>query len=85
VSQFRFRRPDVSVYSYPAGHGFNCNEGASYHEPAARLAFERTLSLISQYVEGQAPIALKNAGAYLSQKVEKKKKPATGANDGPPL
>lgn len=84
VCQFRFRRPDVSVYSYPAGHGFNRGEGDGYDEAAARLAFERTLSMIAQYVEGQAPIPLKNAGAYLSQKAEKKKKPKIGAIDGPP-
>jgi carboxymethylenebutenolidase len=35
-------------------------------------------------VEGQPPIALKNAGAYAQQKVDKKKKKASD-DMGPPL
>ena len=87
VVQFRANRPDVSAFTYPgAGHGFNCEERDSYHHEAAEAALERTLFWISQYVEGQPPIALKNAGAYSAAKVEKKKKPKAGADDmGPPL
>ncbi len=73
VSQFRARRPDVSVYCY-----------AAHDEPAAQLALDRTLFMISQYVEGQPAIAMKNSGAYLAQKPEKKKKTAAAVNDGPP-
>jgi carboxymethylenebutenolidase len=85
--QFRAYRPDVSVFSYPgAAHGFNCDQRNSYLEDAAQKAFERTLSFISQYVEGQRPIALKNAGAYAQAKVEKKKKKKEAADDlGPPM
>jgi carboxymethylenebutenolidase len=44
------------------------------------------LSWIFQYVEGQPPIALKNAGAYAQAKVEKKKKVKDAADDlGPPM
>ena len=87
VIQFRAHRPDVSAFTYPgAGHGFNCDERDAYQEEAAQAALDRTLFWISQYVEGQAPIALKNAGAYAAAKVEKKKKPKAGADDmGPPL
>jgi len=87
VTQFRAHRPDVSAFTYPgAGHGFNCDERDSYHQEAAQVAFDRTLFWISQYVEGQAPVALKNAGAYAAAKVEKKKKPKAGADDmGPPM
>jgi hypothetical protein len=35
-------------------------------------------------VEGQPAIAMKNSGAYLAQKPEKKKKTAAAVNDGPP-
>lgn len=87
VGQFRAHRPDVSAFSYPgAAHGFSCNERDSFHGGAARTALERTLFWVSQYVEGQPPIALKNAGAYAQAKVDKKKKAKAGADDlGPPL
>ena len=87
VSQFRAHRPDVSAFSYPgAAHTFNCDDGDSYHDEAAKLALERTLTWISQYVEGQPPILLKNAGAYAQAKVDKKKKKKETADDmGPPM
>jgi len=86
MTQFRAYRPDVSVFSYPgAGHWFNCDRRDSYREDAARTAFDRTLSWISQYVEGQPPVALKNAGAYAQAKVEKKKKKAAADDLGPPM
>ncbi|MFZ2156512.1 MAG: dienelactone hydrolase family protein [Bradyrhizobium sp.] len=87
INQFRSHRPDVSAFSYPgAAHAFNCDDRDSYHGEATKAALERTLVWISQYVEGQPPIALKNAGAYAQAKVEKKKKKKEGADDlGPPM
>ena len=87
VTQFRAFRPDVSAFSYPdVGHGFNCDERGTYDAGAARTALERTLFWISQYVEGQPPIALKNSGAYAQAKVDKKKKKPAGGDDlGPPM
>ena len=84
IVQFRAHRPDVSAFTYPAAaHGFNCDEGDSFQEKAAREALERTLAFISQYVEGQPPILLKNAGAYAQAKTDRKKK--KGGDDlGPP-
>ena len=86
VGQFRAHRPDVSAFSYPgAAHAFNCDDRDSYNDEAANAALERTLVWISQYVEGQPPVLLKNAGAYAQAKVEKKKKKKEGADDlGPP-
>lgn len=84
VAVFRTQRPDVSAYAYPAEHGFNCDERDSYNEEAAQKALARTLSWISQYVEGQPPIALKNSGAYAQAKIEKKKKKAVD-DPGPPM
>jgi carboxymethylenebutenolidase len=77
----------VSAFSYPgAAHAFNYDDRDSYHGEAAKTALERTLVWISQYVEGQPPILLKNAGAYAQAKVEKKKKKKEGADDlGPPI
>jgi carboxymethylenebutenolidase len=37
--------PDVMVYLYDAGHGFNSDRRADYNETAAALARERTLEL----------------------------------------
>jgi carboxymethylenebutenolidase len=87
VIQFRANRPDVSAFSYPAaGHGFNCDDRDSYNEEAAQKALERTLFWISQYVEGQPPITLKNSGSYAQAKTEKKTKKKEAADDlGPPM
>src|SRR5208282_512730 len=87
VTQFRAHRPDVSAFSYPAAtHGFNCDERDSYNEAAAHQALDRTLFWISQYVQGQAPIALKNAGSYAQAKTDKKKKKKENSDDlGPPM
>lgn len=86
VVQFRAYRPDVSAFTYPAAaHGFNCDERESYNESAAHAALDRTLFWISQYVEGQPPIQLKNAGSYAQAKSDKKKKKKSAADDlGPP-
>jgi carboxymethylenebutenolidase len=43
--------PGLPVYVYPgAGHGFSCDARASYHEPSARLARERSLAFFRQHV-----------------------------------
>lgn len=86
VVQFRAHRPDVSAFTYPeAAHGFNCNERSGYSEDAAQTALDRTFFWISQYVEGQPPVTLKNAGSYAQAKTEKKKKKKEAADDlGPP-
>lgn len=85
ITQFRAYRPDVSAFTYPgATQGFGGHERGSYCEDAANVALERTLFWISQYVEGQKPILLKNAGAYAQAKTEKKKKKGGGDDLGPP-
>ena len=42
--------PSLPVHVYPAGHGFSCDERASYEERSARLARERTLAFFRQHV-----------------------------------
>ncbi|MGH7318553.1 MAG: dienelactone hydrolase family protein [Candidatus Rokuibacteriota bacterium] len=42
--------PKLPIHIYPAGHGFNCDQRASYHEPSARLARQRTLEFLRQHV-----------------------------------
>jgi carboxymethylenebutenolidase len=41
-------QPDVTVYVYEAGHGFNSDRRKDYHDPSAKLARERTLALFQQ-------------------------------------
>ncbi len=88
IAQFRCHRPDVSAFTYPnAAHGFDCDGRDSFQEEAAHKALDRTLFWISQYVEGQPPILLKNAGAYAQAKTDRKaKKKMSGGDDmGPPM
>ncbi len=41
--------PKIPMHIYPAGHGFNCDARASYHEPSARLARQRTLDFLREH------------------------------------
>ena len=45
VDKVKQLHPDVMVYIYDAGHGFNSDRRADYNETAAKLARERTLEL----------------------------------------
>lgn len=84
VSQFRAYHPEVSAFSYPgASHDFD-GDGESYDETATKLAHDRTTAWISQYVVGQPPVTLKNAGAYALAKTDKKKKKKADDDMGPP-
>jgi carboxymethylenebutenolidase len=42
--------PKIPLHIYPAGHGFNCDERASYHEPSATLARRRTLDFLREHI-----------------------------------
>lgn len=42
--------PGVPVFWYDAGHGFNCNDRASYNEEAAKLAKQRTLNFFHEHL-----------------------------------
>ena len=48
VQAFRQAHPDVTVHTYPAHHGFNCDQRASWNAAAAGLARERTLDFLSR-------------------------------------
>ncbi len=39
----------ATVHLYPAGHGFNSDRRADYHEESANLAFARTLEFFTKY------------------------------------
>ncbi len=44
------KRPDTEIFVYPAGHGFNCDERASFDDASAKLAWGRTLEFLSKNV-----------------------------------
>jgi carboxymethylenebutenolidase len=50
VDSVRKANPGVEVFLYPAGHGFNCDERASYEPASAALARARSLELFRAHV-----------------------------------
>jgi carboxymethylenebutenolidase len=42
--------PEVEIYWYDAGHGFNCDVRASYDAAAAKQARERTLAFLKKHL-----------------------------------
>ena len=50
VRELEALHPDVPVYVYPAGHGFHCDERASYDASSAALAWSRTLEFFGEKV-----------------------------------
>lgn len=50
VDGVRHANPNVEIFTYPAGHGFNCDERASFDAAAAALARQRTLALFRAHV-----------------------------------
>ena len=55
VERIRAAYPQAPVYTYDgAGHGFSCDQRASYDPQAAALARTRTLEFFARYVGGSA-------------------------------
>lgn len=50
VEAIRAALPGVPVFTYDAGHGFNCDARGSYSKPSAAEALERTLAFFAQHV-----------------------------------
>jgi len=50
VQAFRQAHPEVQVFTYPADHGFNCDQRSAGNEAAAKPARERTLAFFAQHV-----------------------------------
>ncbi len=48
VKKFEASHPDVPVYTYDAGHGFNSDRPDHHNEAAAQLARQRTLELFRE-------------------------------------
>jgi len=52
VDTVREKRPDCEIFVYEgAGHGFNCDERASYHPEAAKLAWGRTMDFLEESIQ----------------------------------
>ncbi len=50
VAKHRELLPDMDVFTYPAGHGFNCDARADYDVGSARLARERSLAFFAAHL-----------------------------------
>ena len=50
VHAFAAPRRDVTVHTYAADHGFNCDQRGSYNEAAAALAHGRTLAFFAEHL-----------------------------------
>jgi carboxymethylenebutenolidase len=50
VASFQKAHPEVTVHTYAAHHGFNCDQRGSWHAPSAHLARERTLAFFKEHL-----------------------------------
>ncbi|MFV0259482.1 MAG: dienelactone hydrolase family protein [Acidimicrobiales bacterium] len=50
VEAVQAAHPEVTVHLYDAGHGFNCDQRASYDADAAALAWERTVAFFAEHI-----------------------------------
>jgi carboxymethylenebutenolidase len=50
IEAVRRAHPDLAVYTYLAGHGFNCSERSGYDPEAAHLARTRSLDFLRKHL-----------------------------------
>ncbi|MFZ5780691.1 MAG: dienelactone hydrolase family protein [Pseudomonadota bacterium] len=50
VNELRSLHPEVTIYDYPADHGFHCDERGSYDAAASRQAMARTLEFFGKHL-----------------------------------
>lgn len=50
VQAFARAQPSVEVHVYPAQHGFNCDQRASFDAPSAVLALQRTQAFLARHL-----------------------------------
>src|SRR5882672_8858856 len=50
VKKFLGEHPEVTSFTYPAGHAFNRDVGSSYHADSAKLARTRSLDFLRKHV-----------------------------------
>jgi carboxymethylenebutenolidase len=52
VEKIKEKQPGAEIYTYPdAGHGFHCDERASFNEPAAKTAWPRTMEFLKKHMK----------------------------------
>jgi carboxymethylenebutenolidase len=52
VETIKQKRPDCEIYIYPgAGHGFHCDERASFNADAAKLAWQRSMAFLAKHMK----------------------------------
>lgn len=52
VATIRRKHPDLPVHTYPAGHGFSCDERGSFDPESHALALSRTLPFLRKNLAG---------------------------------
>jgi carboxymethylenebutenolidase len=50
VEQIKTAVPEGHFYLYPAGHGFNCTDRASFEGTCAKMALDRSLEFLHRYI-----------------------------------
>lgn len=50
VREVEAAHPGVPIHIYDAGHGFSCDERASYDETSHKVALERTLAFLKEHL-----------------------------------
>jgi carboxymethylenebutenolidase len=50
IEQIKAAYPQGIYHMYPAGHGFNCTDRASFDPASAKVALERSLEFLHRYV-----------------------------------
>src|SRR5437667_281158 len=50
VEKVRAAHPEIKLYVYKAGHGFNCDERGSYDAESTRVALDRTLGFLREHL-----------------------------------
>jgi carboxymethylenebutenolidase len=49
VRRIQAERPECALHIYPAGHGFNCDERASFEPASAALAWRRSMEWLATH------------------------------------
>ncbi len=50
VAEIGSLHPEVQIYTYPAGHGFNCDARGNFEQAAVGLALQRTLAFLAEHL-----------------------------------
>ena len=52
VEMIKKKHPKDEIFVYPvAGHGFHCDERGSFHDPSAKLAWQRSMEFLTKHMK----------------------------------